>query len=349
MSASLAPRHQTHIRIWQTSCAALCLVAGLVAPALAAPSIGTQPLSEVLIYPQHSVSADITAQNQARVSAQVSGVIKHWKADVGETVRQGATLAEIDDTDWKLARDLARAQLTTAQAQLALAERQSKRAQELSAKGFFSPEALQQAETQRAVAAAQVQAAQVQVDQAERFLEKTRVVAPFTGEVTARTAQQGETVAVGSPLFQMIQLEGRELSAHLSLAQVQALSRLSQVTWIDASGKAEIAVKNARISQVADPKTRLYALRIAVPKDVKAGPGANGTLQWRDTQGHVPATLLVRRQNQLGVFISRDQKAEFHPLAQAQEGQPALINLPPNTSIVTSGQQSLQHGQSIQP
>lgn len=315
----------------------------------AAPTIETKALADVVIYPQHTVSADVVAQNQARISAQASGVIKAWKVDVGAIVNKGATLAEIDDTDWTLARDLARAQLSAAQSQRALAEQQWKRAQGLSAQGFYSPEALQQSETQRQVAQAQVEAAQLQLDQAQRALDKTQVTAPFSGEITARFAQQGETVAVGTPLFQIVQLDGRELTASMSLNQVGALQKMSSAEWVYAGGKAVISLKAARISKSADSKTRLYSFRVPLPPAIAAGPGVTGSLQWRDAQAHIPANLLVRRDGQLGIFIARNQKAEFHRLPMAQEGQPALSDLPPDSQIVTMGQQSLQHGQSVQP
>lgn len=349
MSTTTQPMLQSRRLAWFMTHAAVCAGLALIAPAHAAPAVGLQALSAVVIYPQHAVSAEVVTQNQARISAQVGGVIKSWKADVGAVVAKGAVLAEIEDTDWRLARDLARAQLSTAQAQLALAERQWKRSQDLNKQGFISPEALQQAETQARVAQAQAESAQVQLNQAQRLLDKTLVTAPFSGEIIARFAQQGETAAAGTPLFQMVQLDGRELSASLSLAQARALQKQTSADWIYSGGKAAIPLNGARFGQAADSKTRLYAVRAPIPRSISAGPGASGTLQWRDTQAHIPATLLVRRDAKLGVFVARNQKAEFHGLPLAQEGQPAAIDLPLDTQIVTSGQQSLQHGQSIQP
>jgi RND family efflux transporter MFP subunit len=351
LDMSISTLTHSHVKRtrWQWTGIAVCAGVWLAPAVHAASVIETKTLSDIVIYPQHSVSAEVIAQNQARISAQVSGVVKAWQVDVGDVVNKGATLAEIDDTDWKLARDLARAQLTTAQAQLALAERQWKRSQELSAQGFYSPEALQQSETQRRVAQAQVDAAQLQLDQAQRLLDKTKITAPFGGEVTVRSAQQGETVAVGTPLFQIVQLDGRELTASLSLNQVTALQQISNAEWLYSGGKATISLKSARISQSADSKTRLYAMRLPLNPAIAVGPGASGSLQWKDARAHIPANLLVRRDGQLGVFITRNQKAEFHRLPLAQEGQPAASDLPLDSQIVTLGQQSLQHGQSIQP
>jgi hypothetical protein len=75
--------------------------------------------------------------------------------------------------------------------------------------------------------------------------------------------------------------------------------------------------------------------------------GAGGRLVWYGKDQGVPAGLLVRRNDRLGVFVAEDGKAMFHPLPWAREGRPAAIDLPPDTLIVTEGHQALRDGNSL--
>ena len=79
----------------------------------------------------------------------------------------------------------------------------------------------------------------------------------------------------------------------------------------------------------------------------KAEPGAAGRLVWRGKVMHVPAELLVKRGEQLGVFINQAGTAHFHALADAQSGRPAAISLPADTQIIVTGQFALNEGAAI--
>ena len=311
--------------------------------------IKTQPVAEVSVYPEHSVSAEVVAKNEARVSSQLGGVVQSWTVDVGQTVKKGALLATLDPADWLLARDQAQTQLRAAQAQFALAKRQAQRAQDLSEQGFSSSESLQQTQTQVTVAETQFNAAQIQLQQTQRQLDKTRVVAPFDAEVVDRRAQAGESVGVGTVLFHLVQLDGRELSAKVSSSQIDSLMKVSAAVWRHAGGEVSVKLQGARASQASDAKSRLHSLRVPLSDAAPVGPGASGNLIWRDSQPHLPAHLLVRREGTLGVFIANNGKAQFHAIPAAQEGQPVASDLPPQTPVVTAGQQGLQDGQPVNP
>jgi hypothetical protein len=48
------------------------------------------------------------------------------------------------------------------------------------------------------------------------------------------------------------------------------------------------------------------------------------------------------------VFVESAGKARFHVLPEAQEGRPVLLDLPPETQIVTEGRHALQDGMPLQ-
>jgi hypothetical protein len=75
--------------------------------------------------------------------------------------------------------------------------------------------------------------------------------------------------------------------------------------------------------------------------------GASGRLVWHGKDPGIPASLLVQRDDRLGIFVARDGTAVFHVLPHAREGRPAMVDLPPDTSIVTEGHQALRDGDSL--
>ena len=311
--------------------------------------IQVAPLETVVVHPQREVPAQVVARNLTKVATQVGGVIAQWHADIGQRVAKGAILAQIDTTDLQLALSQAQAQLSTAQAQLALTQAQNGRAQKLTGQGYYSQEALNQSETQLQVSQAQIRAAQTQRDMAQRQLSKARITAPFAAEVTQRLAQQGETVAAGTPLFVLSEITAPELSAELSGQQSASLQRANHADLVIGSHRITLPLNKLRVNRSANPSTRTHSMRLKLNDSWGLAPGSSALLRWQEHDAFVPAHLIVRRESGLGVFVAKDGQAVFHPLPNAQEGQPARIDLPMTTPMVTQGQQRLQSGQKLNP
>ena len=189
---------------------------GVDAPAGTADAAGlvtTQRFADVAIHPQREAAAAVLARNESKVAAEVSGRLLRWTRDVGESVAQGALLAEIDPSDYRLAIDRARAALQASQARHELARTQLQRARELVAQGFLSQEVVNQRETEMQALAAEITANRSQLATAQLQLERTRVSAPFAASVTQRLAQTGEFVTPGTPLYVLTESGAAEVSA----------------------------------------------------------------------------------------------------------------------------------------
>lgn len=345
------PGTRPMLRVFESTrrqCLAALAAGALVLPSAQAQSLSavrTAPLSTVTQWPVRQAPAESRARNETTLAAQVGGSLLSWRFDVGQSVRQGEVMARIDATDLRLARDQARTQVAQAKAQHELAKQQRERARSLQSQGFYSTEALSQSDTQFQLTLAQWRAAELQLRVAQRQLDKATVRAPFDGEVTQRMAQQGATVTAGSPLFALSETTGMTLHAKLSPSQAQDLSQASELSWVSGAQVHALQPSALRIAQYVDPQSRTQAVRAPLPPGVIAG--RSGQLRWRSATPHVAAELLVRRMGQLGVFVVQDGRARFHPLQQAQEGQPAAIDLAADTLVVVQGQQRLQAGDPI--
>jgi RND family efflux transporter MFP subunit len=154
-------------------------------------------------------SGYVTARRQATVSAKITGKVTEVLIEEGARVEEGGVLARLDDTEAKAQLSLAEAQLTAARsqlaelrAQLAQAERDFTRQEELLRRGLVSAQSMDAALAQRdtlrarlATADEQVRVSQQSLDVARVQLDNTVIRAPFSGVVTAKTAQPGEMVS----------------------------------------------------------------------------------------------------------------------------------------------------------
>jgi membrane fusion protein, macrolide-specific efflux system len=147
-------------------------------------------------------------QDYVDVGAQVSGILKKLHVEVGDEVKVGDLLAEIDATVYAARVDGTRAQLQNQQAQLldkqaqlTLAEINFKRQQNLKNEDATSAETLEVAEANLKSAQAQLKSLQAQIKQTESSLKVeaanlnyAKIYSPINGTVVSITSRQGQTL-----------------------------------------------------------------------------------------------------------------------------------------------------------
>ncbi|MBJ7416469.1 MAG: efflux RND transporter periplasmic adaptor subunit [Niveispirillum sp.] len=142
------------------------------------------------------------------VGTQVSGQLRKVHVEIGQQVKQGDLLAEIDPTVYQTRVEADRAQLenlgaqlTQREAELALAQQQFKRQKNLLAENATSEDTFQNAEKTLRAAEAAVKAVNAQIRQTnstlrgdEANLGFTKIYAPMSGTVVSQNAKQGQTL-----------------------------------------------------------------------------------------------------------------------------------------------------------
>lgn len=326
--------------------AALFLVLVLLASGAEAEPVPVEirPLSEVLVDLERSAPAEVRTLNESMLSAQVAAPIAAVHADVGQAVKAGDPLIELDAGDYALALRQAEAGLGSLQAQQAQADARLKRARELVQNQYLSDDELLARETDVMVIAAQIRSQQVAVDIARRNLGKCRITAPFDGVVRERFAQLGAYVTPGSPLLRLTESDRFELDAEIPDEVADSLARADAIRFV--SRNESWPLRLLRVSPVVGTERRSRQARFAFDGAAPA-IGRSGEVTWRVQKGLLPASLVVRRDGQLGVFLDREGTAAFTPLPGAEEGRPVPVDLPPTERIVVAGRERLQHGDSI--
>jgi macrolide-specific efflux system membrane fusion protein len=150
----------------------------------------------------------LQANSLVSVGAQVSGVVDKLDVKVGDVVKQGDAIAEIDSLDQQNAVKVAQAaaasvnaQLHSAQAGVKTAQAALGRSTQLNAKGLVAQSdqetaeaAVETAKAQVEVLNAQLQQANLAVDNTNLNLSRTKIIAPSAGTVVAVLVDAGQTV-----------------------------------------------------------------------------------------------------------------------------------------------------------
>ncbi|MFA6954357.1 MAG: efflux RND transporter periplasmic adaptor subunit [Thermoanaerobaculia bacterium] len=155
---------------------------------------------------------------EVRVGSRVSGVVRRLHVRVGDTVRAGQALAELDDRDLAARRDEARAAVELAEANLEYARADLARKRGLANAGLLAPSDLDLAERGFAVAGRQREGAMATLDFATTQLGYAKIIAPISGVVASVATQEGETVAASfsTPTFvTLIDLDRLEVWAYV--------------------------------------------------------------------------------------------------------------------------------------
>ncbi len=159
------------------------------------------------------------ASRSAAVNVRVPGVIKSFRADLGTRVSAGSPLAEIESSG--AAED--RARLSSARAQLEVAEAGHRREADLHAKGIAAAKDLQAAAQAVEEARAAVEAARAAVGMAGADAgspDTYALVAPIDGVVTARRFTVGTLVDREEVVFEI--LDASVLWAEIDIPETQA-------------------------------------------------------------------------------------------------------------------------------
>lgn len=277
----------------------------------------------------------IRAREEATLASRSTGQIKRLLVDVGQRVKAGQPLVELDAVNAIIARDNARAAERLAAANQAAAEKELARSRLLHEQAALPDAGWDKVQTARDLAAAQLDQARAALRAAEQAVSDATLVAPFSGVVTAKLHNAGDTVTTMpvSPILTLTDLDHLEVRLALPEAIDGFVRPGAHVSGVTAPGgrrfEARVRVKGA----VVDPATRT----LEVLADVAPGPGLMpGTLVNVDFGGDaerdglfVPASALRTEGDQAAVLVVVSGKAQLRPVEAVQ------VN--PGTYAVRSG------------
>ena len=229
-------------------------------PAAQARAVSVVRLEPRAITGALSASGTLRPREEAAVAAEVAGFrVLRVNADVGDTVRAGQVLVQLDPA-------LLEAQIAQAQAQAAQAEDQAKRVADLDGQGVLAQEQIAQRRFQ-------AQAARANLRDLQTRLAKLSVVAPVSGVILERTVRPGDlSSGGGSPWFRIARDGQMELGADMSEDDLARI-RVGQAATVTLPGGGQAQGTVRIVSPQIDAQTKLGQVRVLLParSDIRAG------------------------------------------------------------------------------
>lgn len=206
--------------------------------------------------PRVDLDGTLAAEHSAELGFKVGGRLARVNVSVGDRVRAGAVLADLDVAEAAAQASAGEAQLRAAEASLAMAEDAERRTLPLVQNGSFAEASGVQASSQRALAVAQRDAARAQLELARAALGNHRLLAPFAGTVTRAPNGIGAVVAPGQTLFEVVDTSTLKLSTTVAeddanlLAEGAAIHVATEGGTVTGRVTAILATLDARTRRV---------------------------------------------------------------------------------------------------
>lgn len=307
----------------------------------------------------------VEARRSWMVGPTIAGRVLTVNADVGDRVKTGDLLAEMDAVDIaqrleasqatvaraSSALNAAHAQLSDANARRELASINAKRNHDLAAQSFISAAALEARLQEKASADAGYQVALANLDAAGQELSRTkaerdamgkqganvRLKAPNSGVVVSREAEPGSTLVAGQAVLRMVDPNSLWIKMRVDQGRSAGLAPgLRAKITLRSQPNEPLTGKVARVEMQADSVTeeRIAQIEFDVGNDALRktflGELAEVTLELPQLAPAliVPNAAIQRIQGNVGVWRIQERKLEYVPVrlgASDLDGQVQIL------------------------
>jgi RND family efflux transporter MFP subunit len=251
----------------------------------------------------------VEAVHQATLSAQTGGRVLELPFDVNDYVRAGEVVVRFTDVEQQSARRRAEAALKAAQAARDEAEADHRRIADVHARGLVARAQLDQATARRDAARAQHESAQAALRESSEQVDYTVIRAPYSGILTERHVEVGETVRPGQPLVSGLSLGQLRVNVDVPQSEVLAIREHGQASVILADGR-RIDAREVVVFPFADPQTHTFRVRVELPEaETGLHPGMTVKTAFALAESQritVPLSALVRRSEVTAVYVVGD-------------------------------------------
>lgn len=306
-------------------------------------------------------AGEVKARTESRLSFRVGGKLLSRKVNVGDAVRPGQVLAQIDAQDLVLAQDAAKAAVLAARANRDQLGAELKRFMELRDQGFISAAELERRDTAFKAAQAQLDQAKAQAGVQGNQAGYAQLVADHAGVVTGVDAEPGMVVGAGTPIVRVAEDGPRDVVFAVPEDRVAALraaasqpGALKVRVW--GEGQASQALALREVSAAADPITRTFLFKADAGRDsgLKLGQTATVLLELPRTDNIIklPLSAVLEQQGKTSVWLLDPATMTVKPQpvqVAGVDGNEVVIasGLSAGQEVVTAGVHVLTPGQKV--
>ncbi|MBV1730971.1 MAG: efflux RND transporter periplasmic adaptor subunit [Hydrogenophaga sp.] len=318
---------------------------------------------------QNEYAGDVRARVESRLGFRVGGKLLQRPAEVGQRVKAGQLLAQLDANDLALASQAAQAQVSAAQTQRNLAAADLKRFTDLKAQGFVSGAEIERRQATLQAAEASLRQAQAQGAVQGNQVAYTRLLADAAGVVLSVDAEVGQVVAAGTPVVRVARDGARDVVFAVPedrLAQLRVGQSAQVRLWAAATGApgngAPLGGVVREVAASADTATRTYQVKLSLPDGAAVPLGATAYVTLPEQVGAVPALIQLPTSalmasasggpngSAVWVFDAASQTVQPRPVVVAGANGNLIViaeGLKPGEEVVAAGTHVLSPGQKV--
>ncbi|HXG52796.1 MAG TPA: efflux RND transporter periplasmic adaptor subunit [candidate division Zixibacteria bacterium] len=280
----------------------------------------------------------VVSRRTATLSSKIVGTVVAVAVREGDRVPRGKTVVEIDNRDLRAELQGAEAALdeieravkgaelglVAARGQRELAYATFKRYESLIARGSVAPQEYDEVRTRYAIADAEAgraeenlqslrarkEQAKARLAYARAVLSYTAIAAPFDALVTAKTAEAGMLASPGSPLLTLEEAGHYRLELQVGESRMGHVALGKTVPVVLDAVEQELSGNVAEIVPAADPRSRTFTVKVALPSHPAIRSGLYGKARFslgKRTVLSVPAAALLRRGQLVGIYVANPE------------------------------------------
>lgn len=302
---------------------------------------------------------EVRARLESELAFRIGGKVAKRLVDVGDRVKAGQPLAELDPQDVRLQLEAARAQVRAAEANLQLVRTERDRYKKLMERQLISRSQYDNAENLYRSGEARLQQIQAEFNVANNQAGYAVLQATQNGVIAKRMIEAGQVVAAGQPVFTLAAAGEREVLISLpeqGFDRVKVGQPVEVELWSQAGERFPGRIRE--LAPSADPQSRTFAARVAFTEGkVLAELGQSARVFIRvegDVPLAVPLSALTAENGAPYVWVVEPKTTKLvrTPVRIGAYGEntvPVLEGLSANDWVVAAGVQVLREGQLVRP
>jgi membrane fusion protein, multidrug efflux system len=304
-----------------------------------------------------SLTGHIRARTEQSLAFRIDGRMIARHVDVGQNVKAGEVVAELDPQPKQDALRAAQAKQASAQAALREAANNIERQRVLVAQGWSTRVMFDAAEKKFLAAKADVDSAAADLHAAEDQLGYTKLLADSPGAVTAKGAEAGEVVKAGQMIVAVALDDGADAVFDVPASLLRQVSPDQDISIALTDDPTIRTIGRVReLAPQADPVTRSYRAKIGLteqPEAMRLGATVTGQARMVAPGGiELPATALSIVDNKPAVWVVDPQSRQvaLRPVQLQRQDSTGIVvtkGLKAGEIVVTAGVHALRPGQKV--
>lgn len=301
--------------------------------------------------PSVDVPGTVISRYDSSLASELSAKLV-WIAEVGTVVKEGETVARMEDVTYRLLEMEAEGRVAREQARVRFLKSEKERLSRLAENNLSAKSQLDQVESDLAVAESDQKIAEVQLGLAKVSMHVTQIRAPFDGIVTERLRNIGERLNVADEVIRIVDPNALEVVARAPLNSVNFIKENATLDVHNDYHSDQASVRV--IVPFGNPQSHMFEVRLDVdPAIWTVGESVRLSMPTADVKYvlTVPRDALVLRREGASVFIVKDDNTveQVNVITGLGDGSHIEVigDLAEGDQVVTRGAERLRPGMEV--